>query len=101
MTVWFGWLTYTAFAVSLVCLALLSRRLGRVTHSAPYYIGLLVAAAIVTISPIAYIITNILNTNVEGSIAWALIYNGLPAFGLTLGIFFAWRYWSWLFAERD
>jgi hypothetical protein len=101
MTSWFGWLDAAAIAIALFYLGMLSRRLGKVTHSLPYYMGLFVSAIIVALSPIAQITNNILNTNVEGSIWWALIYNGLPAFGLTLGISFAWRYWSWLFAERD
>ncbi|MEL6150629.1 MAG: hypothetical protein AAGK74_01815 [Chloroflexota bacterium] len=101
MSAWVGWIGPAAIALALLWLALLSRRLGRVTHSAPYYVGLFVAAGCVAISPIAQVVNLILKTNVERSIGWALVYNGLPAVGLTLGISFAWRYWSWLFAERD
>jgi hypothetical protein len=32
---------------------------------------------------------------------WVLLYNGLPALAVTLGLFVAWRYWSWLLAERN
>jgi hypothetical protein len=29
-----------------------------------------------------------------------LFYVGLPAIAITLGLVAAWRYWSWLLAER-
>ncbi|MEM6528082.1 MAG: hypothetical protein AAF653_07285 [Chloroflexota bacterium] len=101
MSAWFGWVGYAAIAVALYYLALLSRRMGRVTHSRPYHIGLFVSAGIVAISPIAHIGHLVFNMNIEGSVTWGLVYNGLPALGLTIGVSFAWRYWSWLFAERD
>jgi hypothetical protein len=34
------------------------------------------------------------------SIEWVLIYNGLPALAVTIGVYLGWRYWSWLLAER-
>jgi hypothetical protein len=88
-------------AVALVLLALLSRRLGQVTHAPPYYIGLLVSAGLLTMSAIARWGNGGREIPLEAYPVWVLIYTGLPALALTLAVAFAWRYWSWLLAERD
>ncbi|MDX2163178.1 MAG: hypothetical protein SF162_17810 [bacterium] len=97
-------LSQVGIAVALTVLGLLSRRLGRATQAKPGYWGFFAAAALV-ISGAALRLLN-------GVTAWwpldtldsawlpVLIYNGLPALGVTLGIIFAWRYWSWLLAEN-
>lgn len=101
MTDWLGWVHHAAIAVALLWLAILSRRLGRVTRAAPHHVGLFVAAGCVGAAAVIRLVNDLRGTNVEGWIGWALIYNGLPALGLTIAVYFAWRYWSWLFAERD
>jgi hypothetical protein len=98
---WLSWLNPAAIAGALLWLALLSRRLGKVTHAPPHYIGLFVAAALVGASAVLRIVNLWLGVDVDGWWGWALLYNGLPALGVTVGLVFAWRYWSWLFAERD
>ena len=96
-----GWIGYLAVGVALFWLALISRKFGRVTHAAPYYIGLLVAAALVSLSAVVRMVTLFIPVLNELSILAALVYHGLPAMGVTIGLVFAWRYWSWLLAERD
>lgn len=98
---WLGWMGHAAVALSLAWLALLSRRLGRVTRARPYYIGLLVAAGCVGGSAVVRLVNDVRGVDTGHWVGWALIYNGLPALGLTIAVYFAWRYWSWLFAERD
>lgn len=101
----FGALGPLAICVMFVVLALLSRRLGRVTRVRPMYIGLYIAALLVGISFAARVIN--LGSGPEHAATLSqdpdlvLIYTGLLALGVTLGLFAAWRYWSWLFAERD
>lgn len=96
-----GGMGYGLLALALVWLALLSRRLGRVTHAPPYYRGLLAAALLIAISAAFRIIHGITETSIPSNAGWVLVYHGLPAIGLTIGVGFAWRYWSWLLAERD
>jgi len=98
---WLGWAGDACLAVALVLLGLLSRRLGAVTKAPPYYIGLLVAGGFLATSAFAQFANAALVTPADQQLAWALIYEGLPAFGMTVGLVFAWRYWSWLLAERD
>ncbi len=82
----------------LLVLALLSRRMGRVTGVTPYYIGLLVAAALVAAGLAARALGV---APAPDDAAALLLYVGLPALGLTLALVVAWRYWSWLLAERN
>jgi hypothetical protein len=35
------------------------------------------------------------------SLLWVFLYNGWPAAGVTVGVIFSWRYWSWLLAEHS
>jgi hypothetical protein len=95
------WLGYTFLALSLVWLALLSRRLGSVTHAPPYYLGLLVGATLVEAGAILRLFNIIRSAEAGSQTAWVMIYAGLPALGVTIALIYAWRYWSWLLAERD
>jgi hypothetical protein len=100
-----GLLGPLALSLLLLLLAVLCRRLGSVTNTPPYYLGLYLAAGLMGVSLLARLV-NILRAvpiNLVGdeSLAWALLYNGFPAFSLTLGLVVVWRYWSWLLAERD
>jgi len=92
----------TAIAGMLVMLALLSWRLGRVTRATTYYRVFFVAMTLVLMGAVArfWVFINPHDAQYD-SIAWILVYNGMPAVGLTLGVIVAWHYWSWLLAERD
>lgn len=77
----------------LIVLGLLSRKLGRVTHARPYYGAFYLAAGLICGAVIVRLFTPPLES-------WMFLYNALLAFGVTLGVLTAWRYWSWLLAER-
>lgn len=88
-------------AVALLILARLSRRLGLVTRAPRYYRLFYLAAALLIISAIARFINEIQQVSITiNDPIWVTIYLGFPAIGLTLGVIIAWRYWSWLLAER-
>lgn len=94
----------SSISVALVVLGVLSRRIGRVTRTRAYYIGLYVAAGLVAVGPLARLV-NFMGwlvplENLQHNILWLLLYNGLPCVGITIGVVVAWRYWSWLLAER-
>ncbi len=92
----------TAMAVLLIVLGLLSRRLGRVTRATRYYWVYFLAAFFILIGVGGRFWVFITpHATQYDSILWILVYNGAPAFGLTLGVIVAWHYWSWLLAERD
>lgn len=96
------WLGLVLLAASLVWLALLSRRLGRVTHAPPYYIGLLVAAGLLLLAGAVRLVNAVRGVNISTvSGWWVAAYTGLPALAITIALVFAWRYWSWLLAERN
>lgn len=101
----FGLLGMTSICMLLLVMALLSRRLGTVTKAAPYYRGFYLAAIFVAIGVGARIIH--LQSEVaqieelHQNIKWVLLYNGAPTLGVTIGLVVAWRYWSWLLAERN
>jgi hypothetical protein len=90
-------------AAALVVLGLLSKRMNDNTGSAkPYYRWFYVAAALLVISAAARLVGDLGGeTEPHTRIEWVLLYDGLPALGITLGLYVAWRYWSWLLAERD
>lgn len=100
-----GLLGLISIGVFLIVMGLLSRRLGQVTHARSYYTLFFVAACLVGVGIVARVVhftselalIEDLNNNIE----WVLLYNGAPAVGVTLGLVGAWRYWSWLLAERD
>lgn len=90
--------------LGLMCaFGLLSRRLGRVTHARPYYLlffasAILIGGAVVIrLWAVQLAESNIVYDNS----VWAVVYNALIALAVTLGLSSAWRYWSWLLAERD
>jgi hypothetical protein len=99
-----GALGMISIAVALVVLGRLSYRLGRVTGAGPSYRGFYVAAALVGIGAAARMSNLVGDTaaslNLHQNVFWVFLYHGAPAAGLTLGVFVAWRYWSWLLAER-
>jgi len=93
-----------AIFVLLIVLGLLSRRMGSVTLTPPYYLWFYVAALLMGISLVARTI------NVGRGRAAAIVlhedpimiilYVFLPAVALTIAAVVTWRYWSWLLAER-
>jgi len=90
-----------SIVVALVVLGLLSRRLGQVTRAPRYYIGFWLSAALLLVSLI-YRLFNLLQSHIPlpddpGAV---ILYIGLP-FALTISLIIAWRYWSWLLAERS
>jgi len=93
-----------SMCVMFIVLGMLSRRLGRVNRTPPYYVGFFVAALLVGVSLIVHI--SGLGWNAESAARLAqdttlmLIDTGLMALGATIAAFVAWRYWSWLLAER-
>jgi hypothetical protein len=87
-----------SIAITLAVLGLLSRRLGGVTHAKPYYRGFYVAAFLVAVSVPLRLMA--LSSGQPDS-ALHFLYNALIATGVTIGVVVAWRYWSWLLAERD
>lgn len=96
----FSSLSITAFEV---IIGLLSRKLGLVTHAPPYYLGFFIAAVL---SFVAFIIRFIdiqltRSSNSYDNTVLVLSYNALTAVSITLALIIAWRYWSWLFVERD
>lgn len=100
----FGLIGVASIALALVVLGLLSKRLGSVTRLPRYYRGFYVAAALVAISVVARLLNIGRGPSAALELAsdplWVLLYIGFPAIGITLGVVIAWRYWSWLLAER-
>ncbi len=95
-----GLLGPLSITLLLVVIGLLSKRLGEQTHAKPYYLGFYAAALLMLISAVVRILGNLLNVPSD-NLGWVMIEDGLPAIALTIGILMAWRYWSWLLAERD
>ncbi len=95
-----GSLGPVSIMILLVVIGLLSKRLGEQTHAKPYYLGFYVAALLMLISAATRILSAILNVP-DDDIRWIVVEDGLPALALTMGVLIAWRYWSWLLAERD
>lgn len=98
-------LGFIAIASALLIMGALSKRLGQVTKAAAYYRGFYVASACVLVGALARLIPASSKLaappDLHENILWVLLYNGAPALGVTLGVIFAWRYWSWLLAERS
>ena len=94
-----------SIGIMFVVLALLSQRLGRVTRVRPYYIGLYLAAFLLGVSTLARVVN--LGRGADAALSLGqeallvFLYTVAPALGVTIGLIVAWRYWSWLFAERD
>lgn len=101
----FGLLGLVSLNAALVLLGLLSKRMALATRTPAYYNGFYVATFFVSIGIVVRLInlTSVLapKSDMQHNIVWVLLYNGAPALGVTLGVVFAWRYWSWLLAERS
>ncbi len=92
-----------SIALAMTVMAQLSKRLGAVTHTPRYYIGFYIAAALMGISVLARFYNWLTNADIgtlNADPGWILLYIGLPALAVTLAVMVAWRYWSWLLAER-
>ena len=91
-----------SIAVALVILGLLSKRLGQVTRAPRYYRFFFIAAILLIIS-LLFRLFNLVQSHIPAAddpVA-VIFYIGLPAFALTISLMIAWRYWSWLLAERS
>jgi hypothetical protein len=92
-------------AVALAVLGLLSRRLGKASRISPRYMGFFVGAGLLALSAAARFANLLFGwvapEKIPFSLVWTVMYTGLPALGLTIGLIAAWRYWSWLLAERS
>jgi hypothetical protein len=101
----FGLMGPISMALALLVMGLLSKRLGDVTRAPRYYFGLYVATLLMGIRILARMLNAGRGTEfvreLSNETGWVLLYNGLPALAVTLGLFVAWRYWSWLMAERN
>ena len=88
--------------IALMVIGALSRRLGAQTHAKPYYLGFYAAAVLMLLSVGAQLLQLLLNIpRNPNDPLWVLVTDGVPAVAVTVGVIFAWRYWSWLLAERD
>ena len=97
-----GLLGPLSIAIALIILGALSRRLGAQTHARPSYLGFLIAAAMMLVSTGAQFLDQLLDfPHAANDALWILLEDGIPALAVTIGVVFAWRYWSWLLAERD
>lgn len=83
--------------IALVVMAELSKRMGSVTRTRPYYLGFYIAAFLMGISILARLVDA--NPSAGGGTA-VIFYVGVPALSVTIAVIVAWRYWSWLLAER-
>ncbi|MFO7321217.1 MAG: hypothetical protein DIU68_005780 [Chloroflexota bacterium] len=103
MSAWVGLAGPLSVCLALVLLGLLSRRFGRATGTGPYYLGFYVAALLIGFSAVFRVANHDAASALpaEQSWEWLLIVDGLPAIGVTLALAVAWRYWSWLLAERN
>ncbi len=101
----FGLLGLMSIGVALLVMGLLSKRLGSVTRAPRYYLGFYAAALMVAASVLARLVNvgrgAAVAAELNRDLGWVLLYNALPALAVTLGLFVAWRYWSWLLAERS
>lgn len=98
---WLGLLGSISVVLMLGILGLLSRKLGRVTHAKPFYWGFFTAAFIVALGTSIRLFCIISTITHDQRTHLGIVYNGLFAIGVTLGLGVAWRYWSWLLAERN
>jgi hypothetical protein len=100
-----GLLGPVAITVALITVAQLSKRIGSVTRTPHYYLGLYMAAALMGISTGARMLNIGRGPAAAASLGsdptWVLLYVGLPTLALTIAVIVAWRYWSWLLAERS
>ena len=94
-----------SIGLALFVLGKLSYRLGTITHARPQYRGLYVAALLVWIGGAVRLISVLDQSLIAPDSTFrpliTLLWKGLPALGVTLGVMVAWQYWSWLLAERN
>lgn len=87
----------------MLVLGLLSKRLGAVTHTPRYYRVLYGTTVLMLMSALGRLV-NIVRVvdpaQLNDNPFWVLVYIGLPALSVTIAVIVAWRYWSWLLAER-
>ena len=100
----FGLTGMVALTAAMILLGLLSKRMARATRTPAYYRGFYAGALFIGLGALArlFILTKRVAppADFDHNIVWVLLYNGAPTLGITLGVLFAWRYWSWLLAER-
>ena len=89
-----------SIAITLAVMGLISRRLGEQTYAKPFYLGFYAAALLMLVSVAAQFLDLLLQGG-SGDPLWIILVDVLPAVAVTIGVIFAWRYWSWLLAERD
>lgn len=99
----FGLFSLIGIGVMLVIVGVLSKRLGAASKATRRYYGFYAAAGFLFASAGLQAV-NILARFTEASVmlespAWIIVYNVLPAVGITIGLVYAWHYWSWLLAE--
>ena len=102
ITTLLGLLGPLSVAVALLVIGALSKRLGAQTHAKRHYLGFFAAAALMLISiggQLFLLLSNSPRTPTDP--LWVFVADGIPALAVTIGVIFAWRYWSWLLAERD
>jgi predicted permease len=87
--------------ILLITLGLLSRRFGEATDAKPHYLGLFVGAFLVGVGVIVRVLYGDDLSDLNDGIVGLLLYYVSPALGVTIGLGVAWRYWSWLIAERE
>ena len=85
-----------SLAVALAVMGLLSQRLGAVTKMPSHYRWFYVAAGMLGVS----VAVRLLAVGGVGE-TLALVYAGSLVLGGMIGVLTAWRYWSWLFGERN
>ncbi|MCK6576767.1 MAG: hypothetical protein L6Q98_01545 [Anaerolineae bacterium] len=92
----------SAVAFAFLVLGLLSRKLGTATRARSYYLGFFAAAMCMLVSGGARFLYALLpvESGTVADFARVLMIDGLPALAATLAVMMAWRYWSWLLAER-
>jgi uncharacterized membrane protein len=93
-----------ALTVLLMMVGALSRRMGEASHAPPRYAGFFVGALLMSVSALARGVNAVFGLiapeRIGDDLVWVMLWYGLPAFAITLGLIGAWRYWSWLLAER-
>ena len=91
-----------SIGIALTIMGLLSKRLGDQARAKPYYLGFFLGALLFGISIAAQFLDLALTIpHTDTDTLWVILDDGLPALAVTLGVISAWRYWSWLLAERD
>ena len=99
----FGLFSTIGIGVALVLLGLLSKRLGAASKARPHAWGFFIASGFLFASAAlqATIIALRWGTPADAleTTVGVVVYNILPAVGVTIGLFYTWHYWSWLLAE--